>query len=340
MPGPPIFPGGGRERTRRVGKGYPTGGDGDAPGDLPGGTDGPTTGGGICTESDYAEMRSADGAGTNSFLDYGPDGASMYQLAMLGNGERVAMISSTIGAGGQTNSTWRDVREDLGRWSGQDPWTRLQETVPGLIEFVGGAATGLVGAYVIHHPLHESFAAMSFRPQLTIARYPNFERNPQLHAGMIETDERVRPHAVTMRAWGAQEQGEWDYTQRPEVSRARGGTVNGGVMFCPPRFEMEDYLEVGGSTLDVDDLTSDAATTGYVLFAPGVRMALGKPASTGGLQTGGIVFRQATPAAYNALLIEQDGIELIRAYQLSGVPHVTFSGAVIDFEEGTAVPVA
>lgn len=202
----------------------------------------------------------------------------------------------------------------MGRWSGRDPWTRLPEHVPGLIEYVGAAAADLVGAYSIHHPLHETFAAVSFRPQLSIARYPNFERNPQIHAGMILSDERMRPHVLTSRAWGAQVAGDWDYTERPNTSRARGGTADGGILFCPPRFEAEDYFAIGSAAQDVDDVTSAKATQSYICVAPGVAYALGKPTITGGLATGAVVIRQDTAANKRAVVVEQDGNELIRGY--------------------------
>ena len=316
MPGPPLFRRPGPDLTSLDGaKGYPIGGD---PGTVPGG-DGPATGGGgMCTESDVAAMQSLDGAGSTGIHNFGETGPTMSQLAMLGNGQRYAEWSTYIGSGGQTGTTWHDVRDQMGRWSGRDPWTRRIEIVPGLIETVGAAAGGMVAAYVIHHPLHESFGAVSFRPQLTVDRYPNFERNPQIHAGMILRDEERRPHTVSIRAWGAQDNGEWSYVETPETSRARGGTTNGGILFSPPRFELADYLAVGPTLLDVDDRTSDAATTSYICAAPGVQFALGKPTATGGLATGGVTIRQDTVANAYALVVEQGGVELIRGYDDSG----------------------
>ena len=314
MPGPPIFRRPGPDLTRRVGKGYPPDGV-EPPGVVDGpttGGDGPIGGGGICTESDVAQMTSRDGAGQGSFMFLG-GGGTMSQIRFLGEGERLVQSSYANGGGGGTGTTWTDIRNDLGRWSGINPWTRLPEVVPGVIESVGGEA-GIIGAYSIHHPLHETFAALSFRPQLTVSRYPHFERNPQIHAGMIERDELSRPHAVTIRAFGAQANGDWTYVEQPATARVRGGTVNGGILISPPRFEMADYLDVGGAALDVDDVTSSAATIGYLCLAPGVRFALGKPTSTGGLSAGSVTFRQDVAAANRALIIEQDAAELISGY--------------------------
>lgn len=236
---------------------------------------------------------------------------SQSQLVQTGNGLRFGWGNDgRIGTG----TTQIDARDQMGRWSGRDPWTRLPEIVPGLIEYVGAAAADLVGAYSIHHPLHETFAAVSYRPQLSIARYPNFERNPQIHAGMVLSDERMRPHVITSRAWGAQVSGDWDYTEKPNTSRARGGTTDGGILFCPPRFEAEDYFAIGSAAQDVDDVTSAKATQSYVCVAPGVAYALGKPAITGGLATGSVVIRQDTAANKRAIVVEQDGNELIRGY--------------------------
>ena len=312
MPGPPIFPQPGPDLTGLTGaKGYPIGGN---PGTTTGG-DGTGGGGdGICTESDVAAQKSLDGAGSTGSHNFGEYGPTMSQLAMLGNGERYAEWSTYIGSGGQTGTTWQDLRDQLGRWSGRDPWTRLVEVVPGLIETVGSAAHGMIGAYVIHHPLHESFAALSFRPQLTVDKYPNFERNSQIHAGMILRDEERRPHAITVRAFGSQENGDWTYTEKPETSRARGGTTNGGILFAPPRFELADYLDVGSAVLDVEDTTSSSATTSHICAAPGVRFALGKPTSTGGLDTGGITFWQDISANNHAAIIDQNGSELFAGY--------------------------
>lgn len=327
-PGPP-FDRGRPDIDQPTGKGVPIGGipGGDDPegGGTSGGgggvggpstggpsTGSPGTGGLLCSERDVAILRAFDAGNLDSLAHFG-DGWTMSQLMQRGGEPWAAWNSELGGSGGRLGTTWRDSRGALGRWSGRDPWTREPEIVPGLIESVGSSGE-LVGAYVVHHPLHESFAALSFRPQLWAERYPHFERNPQLHAGMIEADERRRPHVMTARPWGAQEQGEWDYVEPPHSSRARGGTTNGGVLLCPPRFEAEDYFDLGGAVQDVEDRTSAQATTSYLCAAPGVAFALGKPSLTGGLATGGVVIRQDTAANKRAIVIEQDGSELFSGY--------------------------
>lgn len=330
-PGPPFDRGRPDIDQPVGGKGYPLGGipgeDPDGGGGTSGGgggaggpstggpsTGGPGTGGLLCGERDVAILRSFDASGVlNSVAHFG-EGWTLSQLMQHGDERWLAWNSEHGGDGGRLGTTWRDARGAIGRWSGRDPWTREPEIVPGLIESVGAAASDLVGAYSIHHPLHETFAALSFRPQLAIARYPNFERNPQLHAGMIVADELRRPHVLTARPWGAQAQGDWSYVEKPHSSRARGGTSNGGLLFCPPRFEAEDYFAIGGAVQDVEDRTSAKATTSYVCAAPGVAFALGKPTSTGGLATGAVVIRQDTAANNRAIVIEQDSNELFRAY--------------------------
>jgi len=148
----------------------------------------------------------------------------------------------------------------------------------GVITKVGGSARGRdVGLYGIFHPFNNSFAALAFRPQLWIKGAPNFEHNPLLSADVLRREERSRPSTITVRAWGAQSNsGDWDYIEPPVSSRARGGTVNGGLLFAPSEFEMEDYLGINSDA----DTDSPLATT-YAMFAPGVAVAFGKPTVSG-----------------------------------------------------------
>lgn len=226
---------------------------------------------------------------------------------LLETGVAPREFASNAGGAGGGGSRVVDPRIDLGRWSGLDPWTRQPAEVPGLVERIGGEE-GRTALYTIWRPLAQGFGALLFRPQLTVRGYPNFERNPQLPEQMFRNDEATRPQSVAMRAWGAQAaDGDWRYTEAPMLARARGGTVDGGVMFAPPRFDLADYFGIGGQ--NVDDTTSAQATVGHVLMAPGVRLAWGKPASTGGLQAGGFT---AHPVA-GKWTLAQDGVELVEA---------------------------
>lgn len=180
-------------------------------------------------------------------------------------------------------------RINLGILSGIDPVTGEASLTPGVIARVGETDETNVGAYVIHHPLMESFSGMAFRPQLWVQGYPNFIHNPDVPGGMIEHDERSRPQVLVMHPYGGQTvDGEWDYVGVPEDSRARGGTANGGILFAPPEYEMEDYFGIGGGAQDVQS----PETTSYITAAPGVCYAMGVPTMNGGLQSGGATMAQ------------------------------------------------
>ena len=172
----------------------------------------------------------------------------------------------------------------------------------GVITHVGGSARGRdVGLYGIFHPFNNGFAAIAFRPQLWIKGAPNFEHNPLLSADVLRREERTRPSTVTVRAWGAQNNsGDWSYVQPPVSSRARGGTVNGGLLFAPSEFEMEDYLGINS----VADTSSPSAST-YVTFAPKVRVTFGLPTTSGHPSSASKVLYQAS--ASGELIIAQVG---------------------------------
>ena len=158
-------------------------------------------------------------------------------------------------------------------------------------EQVGDSSRGRdVGMYGIFHPFNNGFSALTFRPQLWIKGVPNFERNPELGAAAYIEEEKVRPSALTVRAWGAQNNsGGWDYLESPADSRARGGIVNGGILISPAEFEMEDYLGINSQ----EDTDSPTATT-YVTFAPKVAAAFGKPTTVGVLSIGAKTIHQDT----------------------------------------------
>lgn len=207
------------------------------------------------------------------------------------HGDPQTNAHSFMGPGGG-GSLSVDPRVEMGRLHGRNPWSNEPQTVPGVIPTIGTTTQQDVGAYALFHPIAEGFAAIQFRPQCWVRGAPNLEHNPQIPGRFGREDERVRPQVMSMRAFGALNAEDYEYVQRPEYSRARGGTGNGGVLLSPPRFEMEDYLDVGvGVSTDVDDVTSDAATDSLWMLAPGVRFALGKPNRDGSAKDGAAFFQ-------------------------------------------------
>jgi len=142
--------------------------------------------------------------------------------------------------------------------------------------------------FELFHPMAEGFAQMSFRPPLMVKGQPAYIHNPEANRDDYFADERRRPQVLALRSWGGQsDSGEWVYQRDPDTSRARGGTVHGGVLFSPPSYELEDYFGINSGT----DVTV-IETASFVACAPGVGFALGQPSSIGGMATGAIVITQ------------------------------------------------
>ena len=74
----------------------------------------------------------------------------------------------------------------------------------GAVTRVGDTDASDVGNYAIHFPVQTGFASVAFRPQLWVDGYPSFDHNPHAPSSLIASDEAVRPHVLTMHAWGAQ----------------------------------------------------------------------------------------------------------------------------------------
>jgi hypothetical protein len=224
-------------------------------------------------------------------------GSTPVSSRLFGVGDPQTNQWSQWGAGGGGTEAI-DPRVDMGRLEGRDPHTNEPASVPGLIPTIGQTTREHVAAYALFHPIAEGFAAVQFRPQCWIQGAPNFEHNNQIPGQTIIEDERVRPQVLTMRAFGGLGNDDYRYVERPRESRARGGTAHGGVLLSPPRFEMEDYLDVGvGASRDVDDVTSAEATDSLFMFAPGVRAAWGKPNKDGSAQDGAAFLQNGTTAA-------------------------------------------
>ena len=186
---------------------------------------------------------------------------------------------------------------------GGTPGGRRPRQMPVLLSgtrnYVGGTVPEDVALYSILHPMQESFASWGFRPQLMVDGAESFTHNPLLPIEAYEDEDATRPMVLACDAWGAQAGPDWDYTRRPEQSRARGGTANGGILFRPPHLELEDYVGLGSESLTA------TATTGYVTVAPNVAFALGTPSTDGGLAEKSYRIRQNPSATDRGLLIEQ-----------------------------------
>lgn len=266
-----------------------------------------------------------------------PSQVNEYYGYTVGPAERAAQLGANlpnlpdaklVGGHSYGGTQRRDPRISLGRLSGTDPANRLPEVVPGLVERVGEVDRDAVGIYSIFHPLQETYGSIGFRPQLMLAGAPNFEHNPQVPGQVIERDEATRPQVLTLRAWGATStaSGEWNYTQSPNSARVRGGTANGGVMFSPPRFELEDYYGIN-SGANVEDTTSAKATSSYVLATPGVAFALGLPTIAGGLAAKAVTIAQDATSAARPLMVKHDSAEIIKGYK-------TGSDVIVELAQG------
>ena len=313
--GPKTGPGGGGD-----GGGEPN--DPSGPTTPGGGATGPTgpvtPGGGICgVVPPTSDPNSSQDDQTTAPLP----------STRLTMGDLVPLGSVLYGGPGGGGTMPTDSRLAFGRLSGRDPHTYEEQRVPGLVERVGGADRDSVGLYSIFHPLHETFAAVSFRPQLAVLGAVNYEHNPQVPAKLIGRDEAVRPQVLTMRAFGgvAAATGDWAYVEAPASSRARGGTANGGLVLSPPRFEAEDYFAIN-SGANVSDTTSSRATTSYFLAAPGVAFALGLPTIAGGVDANSVVIRQDVTVATKPLVVEHDTVELLRGYTDGSETHFEIGG--------------
>ena len=237
------------------------------------------------------------------------------------------------GAGAGPGSGGTEIVDPLqatGRLSGIDPATGLPDSPPGVLERVGDGGPETVGAYSIYHPLHESFAALAFRPQLWVAGYPNYEHNPQLPEDLIEADQDLRPQVLTARAWGAQTaDGEWSYQEGPWDSRAHGGRTLGGILFSTPQFEMEDYFDIGAA----QDVKANTGIEVYILAAPGVAFALGTPTTGGALNPKSVVVAQKPVGSHAdedffVAQVDSGGSldDLIRARSSAGTVTLDFMG--------------
>jgi len=146
----------------------------------------------------------------------------------------------------------------------------------------------------------ESYGALAFRPQLWVSGYANLEHGPSLGGDLMREEESFRPQVIALRSWGAQSaDGLWDYRQDDQQSRARGGITDGGIFYCPPEFEPEDYFGLG----EAKDVFAPS-TQGFVTAAPGVAFALGTPVLDGGLAAASVTIAQ-TVGTNQALDISQ-----------------------------------
>lgn len=177
---------------------------------------------------------------------------------------------------------------------------------------VGSTSKNDRSLFAIHHPFMESFGALTFRPQLWISGEPSYEHNSWADAAEIAANEETRPQVLALRSWGAQRSsGTWNYTGQPEKVRPRGGTASGGILFCPPEFEPEDYLGIGNASS-----TATASTSAYVTLAAGVSLAFGAPVTDGGLTTGSATVSRSGETVTVAILDSARVAQSVLALQL------------------------
>ncbi len=175
-----------------------------------------------------------------------------------------------------------------------------------ILKQVGETSLADQSLYVIHHPIMESFASVSFRPQLMVRGYPSFEHDAELNGDEARLDEESRPQVLVVRAWGAQGNGDWTYVDDPDNSRARGGTARGGILFGPPGLELEDYMGLG------DGNPLAPTTASVVAVAPGVSFGLGTPHSDGGLAATGVTIAQGNDANQTLTIAQLDSTRTSR----------------------------
>lgn len=234
-----------------------------------------------------------------------PSGSALFRA---GGGEIIPR-GAVPGGRALGGTTGGDPRLLFGRWAGQSQTTRQPQQIPGVVERIGNTSERR-SLYTIFRPMAQGFASLNFRPQLTALGYPNFEHNPQMPAPMFFADEQVRPQVLALHAFGGQSaaEAEWAYVERPEDSRARGGVAEGGILWHPPQYELEDYYAVG-SAANVET----PSTTSYVMAAPGVAFALGLPTAAGGIAANGVTIAQGAATA-RPLEIAHNGSAIFRGY--------------------------
>ena len=116
-----------------------------------------------------------------------------------------------------------------------------------------------------------AFASVLGRPQ-SMAEGALELRFSRIHDQVTRLDQtRATPSVIRMEAWGANGNGTWAYTQRPEQGRNYGGSASGGWLYMPPEVDMYDYRAGGTPPAAV------SLSTSYVAHAPGSYTAWGYP---------------------------------------------------------------
>lgn len=99
--------------------------------------------------------------------------------------------------------------------------------------------------------------------------------------GAAEGADNSNPTTGRIEAFGSQQGCSYNYTQRPSVSRYRGGTANGGFALMPPEYDITDHVNNFSRPNIVN------ASTTYFTAVPGAYWAVGTPRiETGGVKTG------------------------------------------------------
>jgi len=137
-----------------------------------------------------------------------------------------------------------------------------------------------------------------------------------------EEFDKTAPATLKIVAYGKQKGGQFDRTEEPGgATRYAGGTADGGVVLLPPEVTMldedEDYAPEG-----------TAVSSSYLVAAPGVRVAFGKPDT-------------ATGGAKDAISVEADatGRVTVRAHAADGTETtiLEIDNGIVRLADGTNV---
>lgn len=198
---------------------------------------------------------------------------------------------------------------------------------PGSIDEVGQIQGGDHAAWLLHFPHFQGQTGQTWRPQLWRCGQPSFLHSPNWDLDTMRESELRQPQVLAMHAFGAQEQDDWDYVQRPESARARGGTADGGVLLVPPEWEPEDVLGICGH----DQVSAAALQVPYFGLGTGVRFAFGLADLTGDIGEGGWDLTQQWNNARSLLLRQRDSggtwVDAVEHEFESVGPITTFHGA-------------
>jgi len=132
------------------------------------------------------------------------------------------------------------------------------------------------------------------RPQqFTNSGKKDLRNNPKPKREDVKSVDRNNPVTLRMEAFGAEggltnsyegtragASGDpWNYTNRPNNARYRGGTANGGFVLLPPEIGLEDYRLISGITdaFEIAPADSIQQSESFFIAGPGVSLGVGRP---------------------------------------------------------------